>query len=101
MDHIRDSGDKTDDPRDLLIMASFLAFPIATLLWSIACFTIAIAAYCVQGTDKFGGVLLLVVLGVVFVVGGASIALFSRTWNLARREEEEQKNFGPEGRRQV
>lgn len=86
MSHVRLDDGRTDDSTDLLIMASFLCIPIATLLWSIACFTIAVAAYCVQDTDRTGGALLLAVLGAVLVAGGVSTVLLSKRWKVRGNE---------------
>jgi len=85
MNHTRHYDDRTDDSTDLLIMGSFLAVPIAALLWSVTCFAIAIGAYCVQGTDRAGMSLLPVVLGVALFVVGSSVFLFSRLGRMKER----------------
>lgn len=78
MNHTRHFDDRGDDSTDLIIMGSFLAVPFASLLWSIACFTIAIGAYCVQGTGRVGSILLSSVLGIALSVGGSAVLLMSR-----------------------
>ncbi|KAH8092501.1 hypothetical protein BXZ70DRAFT_951160 [Cristinia sonorae] len=87
MSHTRDYNDTKDDPTDLIIMASFLSVPIASLLWSIATFALAIAAYCVQGTDKVGGIWLSTFMGIIVFVGGGLVIVFWRLWEVKGSKE--------------
>lgn len=84
MSHVRESDDNVRDPSDLLITASFLSIPIASLLWAVLAFTVAVSALCVQGTNKVGMVLLPTVLGVLCLIGSMTLIFFWRSWGGSR-----------------
>ncbi|TCD68641.1 hypothetical protein EIP91_010296 [Steccherinum ochraceum] len=62
MNHTRDFDDRTDDPADLLVMASLLCLPVACLSWAIVCFVAAVGAYGLQRAGHVGKVLVPVVV---------------------------------------
>ena len=80
MSHVRDCEGHDHDPSDLLITASFLSVPIASMLWAVVAFAVAISAFCVQGTNKVGIILLPSVLGVLGLVGFITLIFFWRAW---------------------
>ena len=86
MSHARDLDACSDDASDLLITASFLCIPIASLLWSILTFTLAIASYCIQNLDRIGRILLPIILGVVVSVVGGFMLSFANLRHFRRKE---------------
>ncbi|EIW76494.1 hypothetical protein CONPUDRAFT_146885 [Coniophora puteana RWD-64-598 SS2] len=99
---------------DLAVTAAFLAVPLAALLWSVLAFTVAIAAFCVQGPSagsdsssggggggsggldlgggpggpgKIGTILLLALLGVLTLGALLVLAFFAHVWRAPRDEE--------------
>ncbi len=80
MAHVRESEENERDPSDLLITASFLSIPIASMLWAVVAFTVAVSAFCVQGTNNVGMILLPSVLGVLALVGFITLVFFWRAW---------------------
>lgn len=63
---------------DPVIMSFFLAIPVASLLWALLCFSIALAAYCVQGPDLSGNIRVVLALAIgigVSVAAAAAVVL--------------------------
>ena len=80
MSHVRESEDNIRDSSDLLVTAAFLSIPIASLLWAIIAFTVAVSAFCIQGTNKIGRIFLPTVVGVLLLVGCTTFTFFWRAW---------------------
>jgi len=86
LDHEHKFGDL-----ELAITACFLSLPIAALLWSVLCFTVSIAAFCIQNSDVHGKIILAVVLGVVGTCACGTLVFFWHIWKdppYKEREEE-------------
>ncbi|KIP06152.1 hypothetical protein PHLGIDRAFT_469066 [Phlebiopsis gigantea 11061_1 CR5-6] len=63
--HVQGPGGRGEsDMVDPVVMSFFLAVPVASMLWAVACFSVALAAFCIQGTDSHGRIVLIVVIGV-------------------------------------
>jgi uncharacterized membrane protein YeaQ/YmgE (transglycosylase-associated protein family) len=75
---------------DLTITACFLSLPIAALLWSVLCFTVSIATFCIQRSDVHGRVILAVVLGIVGACACGTLAFFWRVWKKPPHVEREE-----------
>ncbi|GBE80207.1 predicted protein [Sparassis crispa] len=71
----------------LAVISCFLSVPVSSLLWSILCFTVALGALCIQGTDLRGEILLAVVLGILGLLCAATLLFFWDVWRGTRREE--------------
>jgi len=84
--HVRRLGEHVD----LTITACFLALPVVSLLWSVLCFTIAIAAFCIQGTDMTSEILLVTLLGLLGFFASVTLLFFWHIWRSPRRNEIEE-----------
>jgi hypothetical protein len=66
----------------LTAIACCLALPIASLMWCMLSFTVALGAFCFQNTDSFGEhVLLAAILGALCMCACGTFLYF---WNTAR-----------------
>lgn len=62
--------------------------PVVALLWSVISFTVAVGAFCIQGsTDLQNEVLLSVIIGVVSVCGIGIVFFFWHIWKPPRDYE--------------
>jgi hypothetical protein len=61
------------------LLAVTLSVPIASLLWSVLCFMMAVSAYCVQsiGSDTGRRILLSFVMGIFAVLFPLALLFFS------------------------
>ncbi|OAX37450.1 hypothetical protein K503DRAFT_866861 [Rhizopogon vinicolor AM-OR11-026] len=84
--HVRRLGEHVD----LTITACFLSLPVVSLLWSVLCFTIAIASFCVQGTNMTGEILLVTLLGLLGFFASVTLLFFWHIWRSPRRNEIEE-----------
>lgn len=91
LNHMRD--DYLDAPSDmletdLLVTSAFLSVPFSALLWSMLCFTIALAALCIQSTISGGRVLLALTMAIFGLVALATWWFFRHIWKASRSESE-------------
>lgn len=61
---------------DSTVTACFLSIPLASLLWSMLSFTIALVSFCIQSSDVNGKVLLAVIFGIVGTPACAMLYFF-------------------------
>ena len=66
-----------------------LSVPIASLVWSVLCFMMAVSAYCLQsiGTDAGRKVLFGLEIGVFVFVFPLSLIFFSDGWKETRQSQ--------------
>ncbi|KAL6307096.1 hypothetical protein BKA93DRAFT_728061 [Sparassis latifolia] len=86
VNYARDAETPSNKIDDLAFTAAFLATPIAALLWSVLCFTIAVGAYSIQNTDTTAMLLLATVLGIVGFVGLVTLLFFWHVWKSPESE---------------
>jgi|SRR3984885_14150902 hypothetical protein len=79
-----DVGPDTD--ARLTAIACCLALPIASLIWCILSFTVALGAFCFQNTKSFGGHVLLA--AILSVLGIYACGTFLYFWSTSRRIKE-------------
>lgn len=65
---------------DPVVMSFFLAVPVASLVWAVLCFSVALLAFCVQGTDVHGRSLLMVIIGAAVFISALAAVFFRRVW---------------------
>jgi hypothetical protein len=65
---------------DPVIMSFFLAVPVAALLWTVLCFSVALVGYCIQDTDPRGSILLVIVVGVVVMMASTAAIVLRHIW---------------------
>jgi hypothetical protein len=65
---------------NLTIAACLLSLPLASLLWAVLCFTVAVAAFSIQIPDPKGVFLLVAVLGATVLCGIAILMFFWSIW---------------------
>ena len=73
---------------DPVVMSFFLAVPVASMLWAVLCFAVALAAFCIQGTDNRGRIILTITIGMGVVVSLLAAVGFNYAWlesGIARR----------------
>ncbi|KAA1466618.1 hypothetical protein DENSPDRAFT_831480 [Dentipellis sp. KUC8613] len=81
-------GDQADpDLNDLTMLACFISFPVASSLWSILSFSVAVSAYCIQDSLISGQSLLGTALGVVGLLGLLTLGWFKEAWRKPRLTE--------------
>jgi hypothetical protein len=84
--HVRRLGEHLD----LTITACFLSLPVVSLLWSVLSFTIAVAAFCIQGTNMTGEILLVTLLSLLGFFASVTLLFFWHIWRSPRRNEIEE-----------
>ncbi|KAI0268096.1 hypothetical protein BC834DRAFT_676237 [Gloeopeniophorella convolvens] len=62
------------------LLAAVLAIPIASLLWAVLCFIVAMSAYCLQNVGIDNRVLLGVELGIFALIALLVVSYFSLPW---------------------
>ncbi|PCH40717.1 hypothetical protein WOLCODRAFT_162479 [Wolfiporia cocos MD-104 SS10] len=72
---------------NLAVIACFLALPVASLLWSIIAFAVALGSFSIHNTDARGEVLLAVALAILGTVCIATLLFFWHIWQGPLREE--------------
>ncbi|KAF9812763.1 hypothetical protein IEO21_06013 [Rhodonia placenta] len=83
---------------NLSVTACFLALPVASLLWCIIAFAVALGAFCIQSTDIHSEILLSVALGLLGLLSIATLLFFWHIWKGPRRVEIEDEVVGtPDG----
>ncbi len=75
-DHVRSNG------LDPVIMGFFLALPVASLIWAVFFFFVALLAICIQGMSGFSRVLLSIAICAVLAVGGLAYMFYRNMWRL-------------------
>ena len=66
-------------------MSFFLAIPVAALLWAVACFSVALIAYGVQGPSLQGNLFVAVVAGIAVLTAAATAVVSRHAWHERRR----------------
>ncbi|TFY71970.1 hypothetical protein EVG20_g1013 [Dentipellis fragilis] len=82
-----DADSNNPDLNDLTMLACFISFPVASSLWSILSFSIAVSAYCIQDSLISGQSLLGTTLGVVGLLGLLTLGWFKEAWRKPRLTE--------------
>ncbi|OBZ70282.1 hypothetical protein A0H81_09799 [Grifola frondosa] len=77
---------------DLAALACFLSLPPVALIWSLLSFSIALGAFCIQGTGLHGRRLLAAMLILLGVLSIATILFFWHIWRGPHREEISDEN---------
>ncbi|KAI0068628.1 hypothetical protein BV25DRAFT_1910389 [Artomyces pyxidatus] len=72
---------------DTTLLACFLSLPIVSLLWSILSFTVAISAFCVQGKDLSGKIVISTSLGILVVSAVTTVYFFENRWRGESRDD--------------
>lgn len=84
--HVRRLGEHID----LTITACFLSLPVVSLLWSVLCFTIAIAAFCIQSTNISSKIILVTLLSLLGFFASVTLLFFWHIWRSPRHNEIEE-----------
>lgn len=84
--HVRRLGEHID----LTITACFLSLPVVSLLWSVLCFTIAIAAFCIQSTNISSKIILMTLLSLLGFFASVTLLFFWHIWRSPRHNEIEE-----------
>ena len=80
--HVQGSGGHGEsDMIDPVVMSFFLAVPVASMLWAVLCFAVALAAFCVQGTDSNRRIVLVVVIATGVAASLLASLGFKHTWS--------------------
>ena len=59
------------------LLASMLSVPIASLLWSVLCFMVAVSAYCLQRVDVSSRIILGLGIGTFVLLSLFALSFFS------------------------
>lgn len=70
-------GQGERDCSDPVFMSFFLAVPVASLLWAMLCFSVALVAFCVQGSSRAEAVVLVIVVAAGLLVSGLCALVLS------------------------
>lgn len=70
-------GQGERDRSDPMFMSFFLAVPVASLLWAMLCFSVALVAFCVQGRSRAEAIVLVTIASAGLIVSGLCALVLS------------------------